>query len=179
MPEEYGERVFDIPRELPQRPQRTPKDAAGPDGGTRPSISKASIPNASIPNASIPSSSVPAPAAEGAKAASAVSFGGGNWWRVLAESCKGRLSPMYRVFLDKCTGVLEGDRLVVYAPDEITMNRIDNDRVRGVLTEEAAAAAGRSVAVLLRAGEPPKKDPKENLKHLLEFGSQYDIIEIK
>ena len=25
---------------------------------------------------------------------------GGDWWRALAEGCKGRLPPMYRVFLD-------------------------------------------------------------------------------
>ena len=112
-------------------------------------------------------------------AAPAVSAAGGNWWRALAEGCKGRLSPMYRVFLDMCTGVLEGDMLTVYAPDDITLGRLDNDRVRGVLTEEAAKAAGIPVRVTYRVGEPPKATPQENLQNLLKFSSQFDNIEIK
>lgn len=105
--------------------------------------------------------------------------GDGGWWRALAESCKGRLPPMYRVFLDLCGGVLEGDCLTVYAPDEITLGRLDNDRVRGTLSEEAARAAGMTVRLLFRIGEPPKASPQENLKNLLKFGSQFDNIEIK
>ena len=136
MPQEPGERVFDVPE-----PAREPAR--------------------------------PAPAAPAAPAV------GGNWWRALAEACKGRLSPMYRVFLDMCTGVLEGDQLTVYAPDDITLNRLDNDRVKGVLSEEAGNAAGTAVRLLLRVGEPPKASPQENLKNLLKFGSQFDNIEIK
>ena len=102
----------------------------------------------------------------------------GSWWRALAEGCKGRLPPMYRVFLDMCTGVLEGDLLTVYAPDDITLGRLDNDRVRGALTEEAAAG-GVPVRLALRVGDPPRATPKENLQNLLKFGSQFDNIEIK
>ena len=148
--EEPGQRVFDIPEEPP-----APRQA---------------------PPAPKPAISAPPPPAESAPPSGLT---GGSWWRALAESCKGRLSPMYRVFLDKCFGVLEGDQVVLYAPDEITLNRIDNDRVRGVLAEEAAAAAGRGVRLLLRVGEPPKKDPRENLQNLLKFSSQFDNIEIK
>ena len=120
---------------------------------------------------------IPEPVQEPARpAAPAV---GGNWWRALADTCKGRLPPMYRVFLDMCTGVLEGDQLTVYAPDDITLNRLDNDRVKGVLREEAGNAAGTAVRLLLRVGEPPKASPEENLKNLLKFGSQFDNIEIK
>ena len=86
---------------------------------------------------------------------------------------------MYRAFLDLCTGVLEGDQVTVYAPDEITLNRMDNDRVRGALNEEAARAAGMAVRLVFRVGEPPKATPQENLKNLLKFGSQFDNIEIK
>jgi len=86
---------------------------------------------------------------------------------------------MYRAFLDMCTGVLEGDQMTVYAPDDITLGRIDNDRVRGVLAEEAAKAAGRAVRLVLRTGEPVQATPQENLQNLLKFGSQFDNIEIK
>ena len=103
----------------------------------------------------------------------------GNWWRVLAEGCKGRLPPMYRVFLDMCAGTLEGDQLTVYAPDDNTLGRLDNDRVRGVLGEEAAKAAGMPVQLVFRVGEPPKASTQENLQNLLKFGSQFDNIEIK
>ena len=86
---------------------------------------------------------------------------------------------MYRVFLDGCSGVLEGDLLTVYAPDDMTLGRLDNDRVKGTLSEEAQAAAGRPVRLMLRVGEAPKSSPEENLKKLLKFGSQFDNIEIK
>ena len=86
---------------------------------------------------------------------------------------------MYRAFLDMCAGVLEGDHLTVYAPDEITLGRLDNDRVRGVLAEEAERTAGGAVRVSFRVGEPPQASPQENLKNLLKFGSQFDNITIK
>ena len=104
----------------------------------------------------------------------------GSWWRALSESCKGQLPPMYRAFLDMCGGTLEGDQLTVYAPDEITLSRLDNDRVRGVLSAEAekvcrpAGAAGCS-----GWARPRQASPEENLKSLLEFGSQFDNIQIK
>ena len=115
------------------------------------------------------------PAAPAAPAAAV----GGNWWRSLVETCKGRIPPMYRVFLDGCSGVLEGDLLTVYAPDDLTLGRLDNDRVKGALAEEAQNAAGMPVRLNLRVGEPPKASPQENLKNLLKFGSQFDNIEIK
>ena len=104
---------------------------------------------------------------------------GGNWWRDLAENCKGRLPPMYRAFLDMCTGTLEGDLLTVYAPDDITLGRLENDRVKNALCEEAQKAAGVAVRLTFRVGEPPKSSPKENLQNLLKFGSRFDNIEIK
>ena len=149
--EEPGERVFDIPQEpMPVR-QETP-------------VQKKEVRPAS------------AASVEQKSAAPAMDSG---WWRALAETCKGRLSPMYRVFLDLCTGVLEGDTLTVYAQDELALGRLDNDRVRGVLGEEASKAAGGPVRILYRVGEPPKADPQENLKNLLKFGSQFDNVQIK
>ena len=105
--------------------------------------------------------------------------GDGAWWRTLAEQCKGRLPVMYRAFLDMCAGQLEGDMLTVWAPDEITYGRLDNDRVRTALQETAAEQAGQPVRLALRVGEAPKAAPQENLKNLLKFGSQFDNIEIK
>lgn len=108
-----------------------------------------------------------------------VSGADGAWWRTLAEVCKGRLSPMYRAFLDMCTGVLEGDTVTVYAPDDITLGRLDNDRVRGVLAEEASNAVGEAVRLMFRVGAPPQVSPQENLQNLLKFSSQFDNIQIK
>ena len=159
MREEPGERVFDIPADAAPAQSATPK---------------ASAVRESVPvrqNASIPA----APAAQ----TSAPVIGGGNWWRSLAESCKGQLPPMYRAFLELCGGALAGDQVTVYAPDEITLNRLDNDRVRGILAAEAEKASGQPVRILFRVGERPKASPHENLKSLLEFGSRFDNIEIK
>ena len=69
--------------------------------------------------------------------------------------------------------------MTVYAPDDITLGRLENDRVRGVLSEEAERAAGTAVRMAFRVGEPPKASPQENLKNLLKFGSQFDNITIK
>ena len=149
MPDEPGVRVFDVPDE----PE--PVREAPPPPPKRETVQTASG---------------PAPSAAPVN---------GNWWRVLAEGCKGRLPPMYRVFLDMCAGALEGDQLTVYAPDDITLGRLDNDRVRGVLGEEAAKAAGMPVRLGFRVGEPPKASTQENLQNLLKFGSQFDNIEIK
>ena len=44
---------------------------------------------------------------------------------------------------------------------------------------KAPIPAGQPVRLLLREGEPPKPSPEENLKQLLQFGSQFDNIEIK
>ena len=82
---------------------------------------------------------------------------------------------MYRAFLDLCTGVLEGEQLTVYTPDDITQGRLDNDRVRGALLEEA----GTPVRLVFRVGEPPQKSVQENFENLLKFGSQFDNITIK
>lgn len=151
LPQEPGVRVFDIPEE----------------------------------RAPAPAESAPAPApakpaeTEVAPAAPAANGGDGAWWRTLAEKCKGRLPVMYRAFLDMCVGQIEGDLLTVWAPDEITYGRLDNDRVRTALQEEAEQSAGKPVRLTLRVGEAPKATPQENLKNLLKFGSQFDNIEIK
>ena len=160
MREESGERVFDIPADaVPVRP---------------------AAPQAPAVRESVPqrqSASIPAAPKASPSAASAVS--GGNWWRSLAENCKGQLPPMYRAFLELCGGTLAGDQVTVYAPDEITLNRLDNDRVRGILAAEAEKASGQAVRILFQVGEAPKASPQENLKSLLEFGSRFDNIEIK
>lgn len=125
-------------------------------------------PNPQIPVVAAPAAS-PSPGAAG----------GGNWWRSFAESCKGKLPPMYRAFLEMCNGTLEGDLLTVYAPDDMTLGRIDNDRVRGVLGDAAVISAGGPVRVQLTVGAGPKTSPQENLQNLLKFGSQFDAVEIK
>ena len=158
--EESGERVFDIPADaVPNRPAVS----AAPD----------------VRDSAPPRQGASIPAAPKAPAPAAPAVIGGNWWRSLAENCKGRLPPMYRAFLELCGGALEGDQVTIYAPDEITLNRLDNDRVRGVLAAEAEKASGQPVRVLFRVGEAPKASPQENLKNLLEFGSRFDNIEIK
>ena len=134
------------------------------------------IPAEAAPKRRDAASAAPAAPSQQPTAAAAA---GGNWWRALAEGCKGRLPPMYRVFLDMCAGTLEGDQLTVYAPDDITLGRLDNDRVKGALSEEAAKAAGIPVRLTFRVGEPPKATPRENLQNLLKFGSQFDNIQIK
>ena len=151
VPEDLGRRVFEVPEEMP------PAKAAGREETFTPE------------SAPVVPGTVPA----------AATAGDGNWWRALAESCKGRLPPMYRAFLDMCTGALSGDLLTVYAPDDITVGRLDNDRVKSALCEEAEKASGVSIRLMFQVGEPPKASPQKNLQNLLKFGSQFDNIQIK
>ena len=132
-----------------------------------------------VPRTAIPAVQPSVPAESAAPVGPIPTGTSGDFWRALAETCKGRLMPMYRVFLDMCTGILEGDMLTVYAPDEITLNRLDNDRVKNTLSEEAQRVSGVPVRVLLRVGQPPQSSPQENLKNLLNFSSQFDNIEVK
>ena len=153
IPEERGERVFDIPAEP------TPVKVPEPEPAKEPAPKPVKTP-------------APAPV-------TAAPVMGGDWWKTLAERCKGRLPPMYRAFLDMCSGALEGDLLTVSAPDDMTLGRLDNDRVRGALAEEAASAAGMAVRLTFRVGEVQQAPPEKNLENLLKFGSQFDNIEIK
>ena len=129
--------------------------------------------DAPVENASEPVST--APEVSGASAESAAPAGDAGWWPAVAERCKGRLPPMYRAFLDLCAGVLEGDQLTLYAPDDITLGRLDNDRVRGVVLEEA----GTPERLVLQVGAPPRGSAEDNFKKLLQFGSRFDNITIE
>ena len=149
LPDEPGQRIYDIPEE-----PGTPSSLPEPPGTGAPS-----------PHA--------APAASPAEATDT------GWWRTLAENCKGRLPPMYRPFLSMCSGTLEDGLLTVRAPDDLTLGRLDNDRVREALAAEAEALAGAPVRLVLQTGTPPKAAPEENLKKLLNFSRQFDNIEIK
>jgi len=100
-------------------------------------------------------------------------------WPELAESCKGQLPMMYRAFLDHCRGSLEEDLLTVFAPDDITKNRLDNDRVLSVLQEAASRSAGRPVRVHLAVGAVPETSPSEKMQNLIQFGSQFDSFTVK
>ena len=81
-----------------------------------------------------------------------------------------------RSFFSQCTGILDGDLLTIYAPNAITLGRIDNDRVRGILLEEAHGAARLS----FREGEPPmpKESQEENLRELVNRVQDYDNIQV-
>ena len=150
--------MFDIPDEPPFAMEEPPAPVAAAPVEEKP---------AAKPVAAKPAAAVAAPAVDK------------NWWKALAESCKGRLPPMYRAFLDMCTGVLSGDLLTVYAPDDITLGRLNNDRVKGALSEEAAKAAGMAVRVVVLVGDAPKGSPEENFKNLLNFSKGFDNITIK
>ena len=78
---------------------------------------------------------------------------GGSWWRALTEACKGRLSPMYRVFLDMCTGVLEGESFV--RTGQHHLGRLDNNRVSRERRSQRSLSGRRNPkSVCCLGGEP-------------------------
>ena len=170
---------WEEPAQAPGVPEEVPPLPEEPPVPEEPGQRVYDIPEDPPPAPRAPAASpAPSPAASPAPPPAAAPVNG-NWWRTLSENCKGRLPPMYRPFLGMCTGVLEGDLLTVYAPDQLTLGRLDNDRVREVLSQEAEALAGGPVRLAIRTGEPPRTSPEENLKNLLQFSRQFDNIEIK
>ena len=117
-----------------------------------------------------------APAASAAPASPAVS---GELWRQLSEGCKGQLPPMYRAFLDLCRGTVADGVVQVYAPDDITKGRLDNDRVLGVLRAQGESLTGGPVQVRLIVGTPPAVSPDQRREMLIQFGSQFDAVRIE
>ena len=160
MREEPGERVFDIPVNPapahPAAPKTPPAQSAPPHRQT------AAVPAAPKPQAT-----------------AAPVTGSGNWWRSLAENCKGQLPPMYRAFLDLCRGTVADGVIQVYAPDDITKGRLDNDRVLGVLRAQGESLTGGPVQVRLIVGTPPAVTPDQRREMLIQFGSQFDAVRIE
>ena len=129
-PEEYGERVFDIPDEAPPAPPPRPKQAP-------PVQSMADTPSA-------------AAAASGDTAV----------WDRLIEHYKGRLSVKDRVFLNMAGGVLEGDCLTVLCQNDFVKTSLDHPAVLSVLREVTAGELGQPVRVRLEVGSVPKSGAK-------------------
>ena len=164
-PEETTEQP---PRETIEPPDELPWEMKAP-APPKPESS-------AVPKPAVSGAAIPVPAEEPGRA-QVVS---GSWWPGAAEKCKSRVSPMYRAFLNCCAGVLEDSVVVIYAPDEITAGRLDNERIRTVLLEEAQEALGKTVIsrLIFRVGNPPIGSPEENFKALLKnFGGQYDNVE--
>ena len=134
LPEEYGERVFDIPDEAPPAPPPRPKQAP-------PVQSMADTPSA-------------AAAAGGDTAV----------WDRLIEHYKGRLSVKDRVFLNMSTGVLEGDCLTVLCQNDFVKTSLDHPAVLSVLREVTAGELGHPVRVRLEVGSTPKAGTKTAAK---------------
>ena len=164
-PEETTEQP---PRETIEPPDELPWEMKAP---APPKPESSAVPKPAVSGAAIP---VPAEEPGSAQVVS------GSWWPGAAEKCKSRVSPMYRAFLNCCAGVLEDSVVVIYAPDEITAGRLDNERIRTVLLEEAQEALGKTMIsrLIFRVGNPPIGSPEENFKALLKnFGGQYDNVE--
>ena len=121
----------------------------------------------------------PAEAAPAAPAAPASPAVNGELWRQRSEGCKGQLPPMYRAFLDLCRGTVADGVIQVYAPDDITKGRLDNDRVLGVLRAQGESLTGGPVQVRLIVGTPPAVSPDQRREMLIQFGSQFDAVRIE
>ena len=86
---------------------------------------------------------------------------------------------MYRAFLDLCRGTVAGGVVQVYAPDDITKGRLDNDRVLGVLRSQGESLTGGPVQVRLIVGSPPAATPDQRREMLIQFGSQFDAVRVE
>ena len=133
-PEEYGERVFDIPDETPPSPPPRPEQ-------TPPVQSAADTPSA-------------AAAAGGDTAV----------WDRLIDHYKGRLSVKDRVFLNMASGVVEGDCLTVLCQNDFVKDSLDHPAVLSVLREVTAGELGHPVRVQLEVGSVPKSGAKTAAK---------------
>ena len=179
-----------LPEEPPIREDLPPWDVPAPPAGRETPLPAAPVrepvrqPEAPPARESAPIRPAPpareaggfAPAVRQPEAAPAVN---GELWRQLAEGCKGQLPPMYRAFLDLCRGTVADGVVQVYAPDDITKGRLDNDRVLGVLRAQGESLTGGPVQVRLIVGTPPAVSPDQRREMLIQFGSQFDAVRIE
>ena len=100
-----------------------------------------------------PAAKQAAPAGQGAGHAAA---GDTAVWTCLLDHYKGRLSVNYRVFLNMASGVLAGDCLQVFCPNEFVRDSLRIDAVTTVLREVTAEHVGHPVRVELTIGAAPK-----------------------
>ncbi|MBR4211182.1 MAG: DNA polymerase III subunit gamma/tau [Oscillibacter sp.] len=92
----------------------------------------------------------------------------------ILERCRARLPAMYASFLSQCTATFADGLFTLYAPDSVTLSRLNNERVQTALQEESGAER-----VAMREGTPPPVSPQENREALLTFSRQRpDIIQI-
>ena len=133
-PEEYGERVFDIPDEAPPSPPPKPARPA------------------------------PVQSAADTPSAAAAAGGDTAVWDRLIEHYKGRLSVKDRVFLNMASGVLEGDCLTVLCQNDFVKTSLDHPAVLSVLREVTAGELGHPVRVRLEVGSVPKSGAKTAAK---------------
>ncbi len=174
---------WDVPVPPPAReaPRQAPRDSAPPREA--PPRREAPEPVRPAP----PPQEPPAPGgfapavrqSDPAPAEAVPAAGSGERWRQLAESCKGQLPPMYRAFLALCRGTVSGGLVQVYAPDDITKGRLDNDRVLGVLRAQGESLTGGPVQVRLIVGTPPAVSADQRRQQLIDFGRQLDAVEIQ
>ena len=133
-PEEYGERVFDIPDEAPPSPPPKPAQPA------------------------------PVQRAAGTPSAAAAAGGDTAVWDRLIDHYKGRLSVKDRVFLNMAAGVVEGDCLTVLCQNDFVKASLDHPAVLSVLREVTAGELGHPVRVRLEVGSVPKSGAKTAAK---------------
>ena len=133
-PEEYGERVFDIPDEAPPSPPPKPARPA------------------------------PVQSAADTPSAAAAAGGDTAVWDRLIDHYKGRLSVKDRVFLNMAAGVVEGDCLTVLCQNDFVKTSLDHPAVLSVLREVTAGELGHPVRVRLEVGSVPKSGAKTAAK---------------
>ena len=133
-PEEYGERVFDIPDEAPPSPPLKPARPA------------------------------PVQSAADTPSAAAAAGGDTAVWDRLIDHYKGRLSVKDRVFLNMAAGVVEGDCLTVLCQNDFVKASLDHPAVLSVLREVTAGELGHPVRVRLEVGSVPKSGAKTAAK---------------
>ena len=133
-PEEYGERVFDIPDDTPPSPPPKPVSPA------------------------------PVQSAADTPSAAAAAGGDTAVWDRLIDHYKGRLSVKDRVFLNMASGVVEGDCLTVLCQNDFVKDSLDHPAVLSVLREVTAGELGHPVRVRLEVGSVPKSGAKPATK---------------
>ena len=81
--------------------------------------------------------------------------GGDDVWGKLLDQYKGRLSVQYRVFLNMASGILQGDKLIVYCNNDFVKTSLNRQEVLSVLREVTSQDQGRNIAVELTVGNAP------------------------
>jgi len=178
--------VIDIPAPMPKpvpeasapievpSVEEAPLEADGPPPYGEPIAESAPVVSEPAPQ----SEPTPDPEPTPQQAADTPAAGSTKLYASLMDNFKNRLMVPLRSFIGKTQGVLTGNILTVYCPDEIHKSNLDIPAVVDVIRELMPSPDGQALTVRFEVGAPPD-DHHDKMNDLFQIGSKFGGFTVK